>query len=299
MLLHTARGIARPLVSRNAARPGRCPTGFTLVELLVVIGIIAVLISMLLPSLNRAREQARSAKCLSNLRQLAMATIAYTNSNKFYFPGPGRKGNNPVDSNWVAWSGVPAQDEDPTHPAYIDNSALQPYLGAKGDGFKALLRCDSDDITARPAILNQADSMWTYSYALNFILTEPHRYATPPWSMPTGMRRMKISQVRNSSQKIMFAEEDSKSIDDGIWNPFLVDPNVTPHVFYGRGPVATQNPNMLADRHERTKSKLNPYGRGNAAFCDGHAEIIDRLNAGSRAYHDPLYVSGNPVSLTP
>jgi len=142
-------------------RPPASRRAFTLVELLVVIGVIAVLIAILLPSLNRAREAAKRVQCLSNIRQISLATVNWAGDHRGWMPGAGgfsiltydqssnkvrsiqlQSGDSSLDTgvemknsaDWIAWS----RHRDPftgaTNTAPYQNitySALAPYLGGK------------------------------------------------------------------------------------------------------------------------------------------------------------------------
>jgi prepilin-type N-terminal cleavage/methylation domain-containing protein/prepilin-type processing-associated H-X9-DG protein len=103
---HTSAAAAR-------CRHGRRPSGFTLVELLVVIGIIALLISVLLPALNSARKQADRVKCLAAMQQLGQSFFLYANDNQGFWPASRHYlASGPAASAPLTGASIPAGPRD-------------------------------------------------------------------------------------------------------------------------------------------------------------------------------------------
>ena len=114
--------------------------GFTLPELLIAMGIIALLMSLLLPALSTAREEARRTQCLSNVRQLCTATLAYLNDNHQVLPEAGSTNSfqtplSPVSKTSPEWS--PLSGGLYVLPSI--GSLLHPYLDPSG----SMWRCPS------------------------------------------------------------------------------------------------------------------------------------------------------------
>jgi prepilin-type N-terminal cleavage/methylation domain-containing protein/prepilin-type processing-associated H-X9-DG protein len=247
---------------------------FTLVELLVVISIIAILLAILIPSLRRAKEQANSIVCKSNMKNYNLAMVMYLQANREAYPHPiaSIDGRNPGGN-------IPAgtyQKECVWHDNRIEpKGPLWPYLKAKGVNI-----CPTFSLIARNKRKQHEEYLASIgkdinkcrrlpieprlSYSMNGFLSggdELEKLASKE-QMP------KCTNVKRPAMTLLFTEENIWTITkakDGV----QVSGDAWNDMYFMAQKYGTRD--SIATFHKAPDSKLNK-GFGDVLFVDGHVE---------------------------
>jgi len=259
--------------------------GFTLVELLVVIGIIAVLISILLPVLNKAKQQAYGVKCESNMKQLMYATTMYVSAWKGQIPFA--NWGNPEDAGvyrfgWLYATLAKDRKGFPQgqgggkwtpHPPVdgVMTGELWPYIKALG-----IYHCPITD----PGLW--VNTNWLTDYLMNgaMLCYGEKGPLNPNGILGVKVPGLKISAFRRPSESVIYFE--------ALEQKYEGQNNTT--VVWNDGSSFPREEN-LSDRHRKG---------ANVAFLDGHVEWWDQPTFHNYAYPvGPAARYSNPLWCSP